>query len=90
VKTGCSVAEISKEGYDSKRAVFSMMMMMMMMMFIWFYTVFLFNNFRSLPVLLVLTKVQLASFTAMHERTCLHLTVRVLIPLIISSFYFRN
>jgi hypothetical protein len=90
VKTGCSVAETSKEGYDSERTVSTMMMMMMMMMCIWFDIVILFNNFRSLPVLLILAKVQLASFTAMHQRTCLYLTVRVLIPPTVSSFYFLN
>jgi hypothetical protein len=30
VKTGCNLAESSKEGYGSKGAVLSMMMMMMM------------------------------------------------------------
>jgi hypothetical protein len=62
----------------------------MMLMCIWFDTVLLFNNFRSLPILLILAKVQLASFTAMHQRACLHLTVRVLIPSVVPSFYFRN
>jgi hypothetical protein len=33
VKTGCNLAESSKKGYGSKRAVFPMMMMMMMMMY---------------------------------------------------------
>jgi hypothetical protein len=32
VKTGCNLAESSKEGYGSKRAILPMMMMMMMMM----------------------------------------------------------
>jgi hypothetical protein len=32
VKTGCNLAEYSKEGYGSKRSVLPMMKMMMMMM----------------------------------------------------------
>jgi hypothetical protein len=32
MKTGCNLAEFSKEGYGSKGAVLPLMMMMMMMM----------------------------------------------------------